>query len=141
MSSKTAGPFGTTRLKAEQGHTANNGIEIAVRLLEPIKSSSPCFLMLTSISWLVLLLLKLLEDLKFHFTLEGRTEPPTEGRLPNATKGCDHLSDVFIKQMGLSKQDNVVLSGGHTLFCSCYYFLVSSTPLPGNGYFHIPATK
>ncbi|KAL0390155.1 UNVERIFIED_CONTAM: L-ascorbate peroxidase 1, cytosolic [Sesamum calycinum] len=67
MSSKTGGPFGTMRLKAEQGHTASNGIEIAVRVLEPIKSNSPCFLMLTSISWLVLLL----EDLKFHFTLEG----------------------------------------------------------------------
>ncbi|KAL0369720.1 UNVERIFIED_CONTAM: L-ascorbate peroxidase 1, cytosolic [Sesamum angustifolium] len=102
MSSKTGGPFGTMRLKAEQGHTASNGIEIAVRLLEPIKEHSPCFLMLTSISWLVLLL----EDLKFHFTLEGRlvefsSKPEALSLWPAYVDitGCDHLRDVFIKQM------------------------------------------
>lgn len=41
MSSKTGGPFGTMRHKAEQGHEANNGLEIAVRLLEPIKEQFP----------------------------------------------------------------------------------------------------
>lgn len=29
------------RLKAEQGHGANNGIDIAIRLLEPIKEQFP----------------------------------------------------------------------------------------------------
>lgn len=29
------------RLKAEQGHAANNGIDIAIRLLEPIKEQFP----------------------------------------------------------------------------------------------------
>ncbi|EFH55435.1 hypothetical protein ARALYDRAFT_901815 [Arabidopsis lyrata subsp. lyrata] len=41
------------------------------------------------------------------------TVPPREGRLPDATKGFDHLSDVFAKQMGLSDKDIVVLSGAH----------------------------
>ncbi|XP_059626984.1 L-ascorbate peroxidase, cytosolic-like [Cornus florida] len=30
VNSKTGGPFGTMRQKAEQGHAANNGLEIAV---------------------------------------------------------------------------------------------------------------
>jgi len=29
--------------------------------------------------------------------------------------GCDHLRTVFGQQMGLSDQDIVALSGGHTL--------------------------
>lgn len=29
--------------------------------------------------------------------------------------GADHLRDVFVKAMGLSDKDIVVLSGGHTL--------------------------
>uniref|UniRef100_A0A804I529 L-ascorbate peroxidase n=1 Tax=Musa acuminata subsp. malaccensis TaxID=214687 RepID=A0A804I529_MUSAM len=38
----------------------------------------------------------------------------SEGRLPDASKGSDHLRDVF-GHMGLSDQDIVALSGGHTL--------------------------
>ena len=33
--------------------------------------------------------------------------------------GSDHLRDVFTKQMGLTDQDIVALSGGHTLVCVC----------------------
>jgi hypothetical protein len=33
--------------------------------------------------------------------------------------GSDHLRQVFGKQMGLSDQDIVALSGGHTLVCCC----------------------
>ncbi|MCI31910.1 L-ascorbate peroxidase cytosolic-like, partial [Trifolium medium] len=46
-----------------------------------------------------------------------KPEPPPEGRLPDATKGSDHLRDVFGKAMGLSDQDIVALSGGHTIVC------------------------
>ncbi|CAN6695796.1 unnamed protein product [Malus baccata var. baccata] len=42
-------------------------------------------------------------------------EPPPEGLLPDATKGNDHLRDVFCKTMGLRDKDIVALSGGHTL--------------------------
>jgi len=31
--------------------------------------------------------------------------------------GSDHLRDVFGKAMGLTDQDIVALSGGHTLVC------------------------
>lgn len=41
VQTKSGGPFGTMRLKAEQDHTANNGLDIAVKLLEPFKEQFP----------------------------------------------------------------------------------------------------
>lgn len=41
MKTKTGGPFGTMRHKAEQSHGANVGLDIAVNLLEPIKQQIP----------------------------------------------------------------------------------------------------
>ena len=41
VKTKTGGPFGTMRFKAEQSHNANNGLENAVQLLEPIKEQFP----------------------------------------------------------------------------------------------------
>lgn len=38
---KTGGPFGTMKHAAELSHEANNGLDIAVRLLEPIKEQFP----------------------------------------------------------------------------------------------------
>lgn len=38
---KTGGPFGTIRFSSELAHGANNGLDIAVRLLEPIKQQFP----------------------------------------------------------------------------------------------------
>lgn len=38
---KTGGPFGTIRNPGELAHEANNGLDIAVRLLEPIKEQFP----------------------------------------------------------------------------------------------------
>lgn len=39
--SRTGGPFGTIRQPSELAHGANNGLDIAVRLLEPIKEQFP----------------------------------------------------------------------------------------------------
>ncbi|CAI9297874.1 unnamed protein product [Lactuca saligna] len=44
-----------------------------------------------------------------------KKEIPNEGRLPDATKGNDHLREVFVETMGLEDIDIVTLSGGHTL--------------------------
>jgi len=41
VSTKTGGPFGTIKHPAELAHGANNGLDIAVRLLEPIKAEFP----------------------------------------------------------------------------------------------------
>lgn len=41
MKSKTGGPFGTIKHPNEISHEANKGLDIAVRLLEPIKEEFP----------------------------------------------------------------------------------------------------
>lgn len=41
VNTKTGGPFGTIRHPDELAHEANNGLDIAVRLLEPIKQQFP----------------------------------------------------------------------------------------------------
>lgn len=41
VNTKTGGPFGTIRHPDELAHGANNGLDIAVRLLEPIKQQFP----------------------------------------------------------------------------------------------------
>lgn len=41
VKTKTGGPFGTMKHPAELAHGANNGLDIAVRLLEPIKEQFP----------------------------------------------------------------------------------------------------
>lgn len=38
---RTGGPFGTIKNPAELAHAANNGLDIAVRLLDPIKEQFP----------------------------------------------------------------------------------------------------
>nr|GMD22613.1 ascorbate peroxidase [Ipomoea batatas] len=129
VSTKTGGPFGTMRLKAEQAHGANNGLDIAVRLLEPFKEQFPIvsyadlyqsFMLIWTITMLVACCVVAVEvtggpEVPFHPGREDKTEPPVEGRLPDATQGNDHLRDVFVKHMGLSDKDIVALSGGHTL--------------------------
>lgn len=115
--SKTGGPFGTMRFKEELGHGANNGLDIAVRLLEPIKEQFPTisYADFYQLAGVVAVEVTGGPDVPFHPGREDKPEPPKEGRLPDATKGCDHLRDVFVKQMGLTDQDIVALSGGHTL--------------------------
>lgn len=41
VATKTGGPFGTMKNSSELSHGANNGLDIAVRLLEPIKEQFP----------------------------------------------------------------------------------------------------
>lgn len=116
-SSKTGGPFGTMRLKAEQGHGANKGLEIAVGLLEPYKEQFPkiSYADFYQLAGVVAVEITGGPEVPFHPGRQDKEEPPEEGRLPDASQGCEHLRNVFTKQMGLSDQDIVALSGGHTL--------------------------
>ncbi|OAY37928.1 L-ascorbate peroxidase, cytosolic isoform X1 [Manihot esculenta] len=117
VKTKTGGPFGTMRHAAEQGHAANNGLDIAVRLLEPIKQQFPilAYADFYQLAGVVAIEITGGPEVPFHPGREDKPEPPPEGRLPDATKGSDHLRDVFGKTMGLSDQDIVALSGAHTL--------------------------
>ncbi|KAF2620829.1 hypothetical protein F2Q68_00042669 [Brassica cretica] len=115
--SRTGGPFGTMRFDAEQGHGANSGIHIALRLLEPIRGQFPTisFADFHQLAGVVAVEVTGGPEIPFHPGREDKPQPPPEGRLPDATKGCDHLRQVFTKQMGLSDKDIVALSGAHTL--------------------------
>ncbi|KAG9139107.1 hypothetical protein Leryth_020780 [Lithospermum erythrorhizon] len=117
QSTKTGGPFGTMRFKTELSHGANNGVDIAIRLLEPIKEQFPTisYADFYQLAGVVAVEVTGGPDVPFHPGREDKEEVPVEGRLPDATKGNDHLRDVFIKQMGLTDTDIVALSGGHTL--------------------------
>nr|AUA17947.1 ascorbate peroxidase [Dioscorea alata] len=116
VNTKTGGPFGTIRHDDELAHGANNGLHIAIRLLEPIKEKFP---ILSHADFHQLAGVVAVEvtggpEIPFHPGGEDKSESPEEGRLPDATKGSDHLRGVF-GHMGLSDQDIVALSGGHTL--------------------------
>uniref|UniRef100_A0A7N0V123 L-ascorbate peroxidase n=1 Tax=Kalanchoe fedtschenkoi TaxID=63787 RepID=A0A7N0V123_KALFE len=117
QNTKTGGPFGTMRFPAEQGHGANAGLNIAVRLLEPIKEQFPILSYgdFYQLAGVVAVEITGGPEIPFHPGRVDKPEPPVEGRLPDATKGTDHLRDVFVKRMGLTDQDIVSLSGGHTL--------------------------
>ena len=116
VKTKTGGPFGTMKQSAELAHAANNGLDIAVRLLEPIKEQFPILSYgdFYQLAGVVAVEITGGPEVPFHPGREDKPVPPPEGRLPDATKGSDHLRDVF-GTMGLSDQDIVALSGGHTL--------------------------
>lgn len=116
VNTKSGGPFGTIRHPDELAHAANNGLDIAVRLLEPIKQQFPIlsYADFYQLAGVVAVEVTGGPEIPFHPGREDKPEPPEEGRLPDATKGSDHLRDVF-GHMGLSDQDIVALSGAHTL--------------------------
>nr|KJB55998.1 hypothetical protein B456_009G104500 [Gossypium raimondii] len=120
VKTKTGGPFGTMKHPAELAHAANNGLDIAVRLLEPIKEQFPnlTYADFYQLAGVVAVEITGGPEIPFHPGREDKPHPPPEGRLPDATKGSDHLRQVFSAQMGLSDQDIVALSGGHTLVCA-----------------------
>ncbi|CAI0472441.1 unnamed protein product, partial [Linum tenue] len=116
VETKTGGPFGTIRHGEELAHEANSGLDIAVGLLEPIKAQFP---ILTYADFYQLAGVVAVEitggpEIPFHPGRPDKSEPPPEGRLPQATQGPAHLRDVFYR-MGLCDKDIVALSGGHTL--------------------------
>ncbi|KAI4382344.1 hypothetical protein MLD38_008320 [Melastoma candidum] len=117
VQSKTGGPFGTMQHSSELAHEANNGLDIAVRLLQPVKDQFPIisYADFYQLAGVVAVEVTGGPEVPFHPGREDKPNPPPEGRLPDATKGCDHLRQVFSVQMGLSDQDIVALSGGHTL--------------------------
>ncbi|KAL5219588.1 hypothetical protein ABZP36_020272 [Zizania latifolia] len=117
VSSKTGGPYGTMKKPAELAHAANAGLDIAVRMLDPIKDEFPSisYADFYQLAGVVAVEVSGGPDVPFHPGREDKPQPPPEGRLPDATKGSDHLRQVFSVQMGLSDKDIVALSGGHTL--------------------------
>eukprot|EP00252_Welwitschia_mirabilis_P013509 TRINITY_DN2970_c0_g1_i1.p1 TRINITY_DN2970_c0_g1~~TRINITY_DN2970_c0_g1_i1.p1 ORF type:complete len:252 (-),score=34.66 TRINITY_DN2970_c0_g1_i1:347-1102(-) len=118
VKSRTGGPFGTMRFAGELAHGANSGLDIAVRLLQPIKDQFPIisYADLYQLAGVVAVEVTGGPDIPFHPGREDKSESdmPEEGRLPDATKGSDHLRDIFYR-MGMNDKEIVALSGAHTL--------------------------
>lgn len=116
VKTKTGGPFGTIRNSEELAHGANAGLDIAIRLLEPIKQQFPIlsYADFYQLAGVVAVEVTGGPDIPFHPGRKDIAESPEEGRLPDATKGSSHLRDVF-GHMGLGDKEIVALSGAHTL--------------------------
>jgi len=116
--SDTGGPNASIRFEPESGHGANNGLRWAMNKLEPLKAAFP------EMSYADLYQLASVVAVEFcggpaiPFRL-GRTDAlpsscTPDGRLPDATKGTNHLRDIFYR-MGFTDKEIVALSGAHTL--------------------------
>ncbi|OAY60887.1 probable L-ascorbate peroxidase 3, peroxisomal [Manihot esculenta] len=113
---KTGGPNGSIRNEKEYKHEANNGLKIAIDLMEEIKAKHPklTYADLYQLAGVVAVEITGGPTIDFVSGRKDSTESPEEGRLPDAKKGATHLRDVFYR-MGLSDMEIVALSGGHTL--------------------------
>eukprot|EP00249_Psilotum_nudum_P012585 c23868_g1_i1 orf=426-1763(-) len=118
---KRGGANGSLHYNIELKHTANAGLDNALRLLEPIKEKYP------NITWADLFQLAsatAIEEaggpkIPMRYGRVDITQPeecPPEGNLPDAgpPSPADHLRQVFYR-MGFSDKEIVVLSGAHTL--------------------------
>ncbi|KAL3525248.1 hypothetical protein ACH5RR_013620 [Cinchona calisaya] len=113
---KTGGPNGSIRNELELKHDANSGLKIAVDLCEEIKAKHPkiSYADLYQLAGVVAVEVTGGPTIDFVPGRKDAIVSPEEGRLPDAKQGASHLRDVFYR-MGLSDQDIVALSGGHTL--------------------------
>jgi L-ascorbate peroxidase len=114
---KTGGPFGTIRTPEMLAHVANTGLEVAVKLLQPVKDQFPIlsYADFYQLAGVVGVEVTGGPSIPFHPGRKDAPIPPEEGRLPNPTLGVPHLRHVFKAQMGLDDKDIVALSGAHTL--------------------------
>ncbi|XP_044469257.1 L-ascorbate peroxidase 3-like [Mangifera indica] len=112
----TGGPNGTIRHEQEISHSANDGLTIAVDLLEGIKAKHPkiSYADLYQLAGVVAVEVTGGPTIDFVPGREDSTNCTEDGRLPDAKQGVTHIKDVFYR-MGLSDKDIVALSGGHTL--------------------------
>uniref|UniRef100_A0A453AJ17 Plant heme peroxidase family profile domain-containing protein n=1 Tax=Aegilops tauschii subsp. strangulata TaxID=200361 RepID=A0A453AJ17_AEGTS len=88
VATKTGGPFGTMKCPAELAHGANAGLDIAVRLLEPIKEQFPIlsYADFYQLAGVVAVEVTGGPEVPFHPGRQDKPEPPPEGRLPDATQ-------------------------------------------------------
>jgi len=117
--SKTGGSnYATMRFAPESLHGANNGLNVARNLLEPIKKE---------FSWISYGDLWTLAGVAAVQEIQGPKIPwrpgrvdgfendvTPDGRLPDAAQGQDHIRKIFYR-MGFNDQEIVALSGAHAL--------------------------
>ncbi|KAK9371234.1 heme peroxidase [Lipomyces kononenkoae] len=118
--SGTGGSNGATmRFKLEAEDEANNGLEYARKFLDPVKKQFPwiSYSDLWTLAGVVAIEYMGGPDVDWK---PGRVDDvdeqyvPPNGRLPDATKGEDHIRSVFYR-LGFNDQEIVALSGAHNL--------------------------
>ncbi|KAI4367719.1 hypothetical protein MLD38_023427 [Melastoma candidum] len=116
VNTKTGGPNGSIRNLEEYSHGSNSGLKIAIDFCEEVRSKCPKITYADLYQLAGVVAVEVTGGPSVDF-VPGRKDSnicPKEGRLPNATKGAQHLREIFYR-MGLSDKDIVALSGGHTL--------------------------
>jgi catalase (peroxidase I) len=116
----TGGSDGATmRFCPEKHHGANAGLQVARDLLEPIKAKYP---VLSYADLWTLAGVTAIEEANGPVIpwRPGRSDKPDgsfcppDGRLPDASKGADHIRAIFYR-MGFNDQEIVALVGAHAM--------------------------
>ncbi|KAK9918279.1 hypothetical protein WJX75_002803 [Coccomyxa subellipsoidea] len=118
--SNTGGSNGATmRFAPESDIGANKGLDVARKLLDPLKEEFPWISY--SDLWTLAGAVAIEEMGGPHINWRpGRTDQPDgkncppDGRLPDGAKGAQHIRDIFYR-MGFNDQEIVALSGAHAL--------------------------
>jgi cytochrome c peroxidase len=120
VSTKTGGPRAAMRhAEGEATHGANAGLDVARKLLQPIKDRYPGVGYADFWQFAGYVAIEAAGGPHMPFRAgrvdAGEADPKVaSGRLPDATQGSDHLRWVFNK-MGFNDQEIVALSGAHAL--------------------------
>ncbi|GMP50540.1 hypothetical protein CsSME_00017115 [Camellia sinensis var. sinensis] len=102
VKTKTGDPFGTIKHPAELAHEANNGLDIAVRLLEPIKEQ---FLILSYADFYQLVGIVAVEvtggpDIPFHPGRQVSVISSLHEKIINDLNSCDVCVNVLLLIFG-----------------------------------------
>lgn len=111
---------GRVRFEPESKDPDNAGLSIVRDLLLPVKQAHPEVSFADLYTAAGVFAVEFLGGPKVPFNF-GRTDESDgakgapHGLLPDATKGPEHLREIFGKRMGFNDREIVALSGGHTL--------------------------
>ncbi|KAK6922573.1 hem peroxidase [Dillenia turbinata] len=113
---KRGGPDGSIRFEEVYKRKENEGLEEAIKFCEELKAKHPkiTYADLYQLAGVVAVEVTGGPTIDFFPGRKDSLKPPKEGLLPDATKGVQHLKDIFYR-MGISDKDIVALSGGRTL--------------------------
>jgi len=107
------------RHSPEKDHGANSGLQLARNLLEPIKKKYPDMSYADLWTLAGAVAIEEMGGPKIPWR-PGRSDVgdgktcTSDGRLPDATKGQDHIRDIF-SRMGFNDKEMVALIGAHAL--------------------------